>query len=638
MLAPPPPPSEPYHDDAGHVIGSLTAGYISLALSPAGRTALGASSRTARLLDAATAQPLGPSMLGFSAIHASVLSADGTSIAISDGNRPTITTWNAVTGKSLGPSIVYAGRDEGPAWYEGWMAISPDGKMLLVGDNHRKARRWDVASGKEIGTPFPWGKFSDLAFSPDGRIIAAGDKSSLRLWESVTGKALPVAPITDHFLAFSPDSRTLLTTGAAAPPGCGTLRRPRNWVASSPRRDRPSMLHWAVRPSARTASASPPARATASFGSGTSPRASLWGRRSCVATASAPSPLPRMVERSGRPSGTNIRVWDLAGAAEAATTQATWKTDWWPIDIVYRPLAFHPDGESLLMAGGQNEDLTRFREVRTGTPRGPRLDRVDGGEVVSVDVSPDGKTALTGWWTHGGPGKPFNIGDMHFGGGSAVGAVFAWDAANPTKPRRLAEVPEEIMYAVFVKSGQAVAVVSAADANARTMLRLFDATSGQALGDPLPVGPARTEPVAVSPDGRWVVTGTTRAQPGQTAQMWDVTTRQRLGTPLAKAGGVSQIAFSADGRLFATGGGTVVRLWETAGAVPVGDPMVHKGGVTGLTFAKDGKDPGEQQRPSGRQRRGVPVGHPHGPAHSRAAAFSARRGPDRRAARIARPS
>jgi WD40 repeat protein len=587
VLAPPAPPSLPFRDDAGKVIGSVTGGYVQLDLSPGRRTALVRSGVTARLLDAATAEPLGPPLLGFGAIRTAALSADGTTVAISAGDPTTITTWNGVTGKQLGPPIVNRSREQGAAWYEGWLAISPDGKMLLVGDNQRKARRWDVASGKEIGTPFPWEKFTALAFSPDGRIIAAGDKSSFRLWESATGKSQQGQ--MEPFLAFSPDSRTLLT---AAPGGGARL-----WDIESNLelgRLEPEGSE-ALRAGLSCAAFSPDGMRIVTGSGGGVIRIWDYGTRKPVGAPIVCGDGFRALAfaEDGRTiraaCAEKIRVWDLAGAAAAAT--APWKTEWRPISVVYRPLVFHPDGQSLLMAGCQNKDVTRWRDLRTGTPRGPTLVPVAGGKVVSVDVSPDGTTALIGWWTHGGrPGKSFDVGGIKVMGGTGAGAIFVWDTANPTRPRRLADVPEEVMYAVFVKGGQAVALFSAADLNAPTMLRLFDAASGKALGEPLPVGPARTEPVAVSPDARYVVTGTSRAQPAQTAALWDVTARKRLDTPLlAKAGGVSHIAFSADGRLFATGGGTVVRLWRTEGGTPVGDPMVHKGDVTGLTFTPDGK-------------------------------------------------
>src|SRR5439155_24701602 len=90
---------------------------------------------------------------------------------------------------------------------------------------------WEVASGKELRRwhgPGEWHQreISSLAVSPDGKTLATGHTTVIRLWDAVTGRQLrfldghgPVGQAGAGGLAFSPDGRTLLSGGFD-----GTLR------------------------------------------------------------------------------------------------------------------------------------------------------------------------------------------------------------------------------------------------------------------------------------------------------------------------------------------------------------------------------------------------------------------------------
>ena len=112
------------------------------------------------------------------------------------------------------------------------VAFSPDGKRLAACAN-KGIRIWDVASRETQATwPSDSRGSPGLAFSPDGKRLATGGFEGLvELWDTATGQKVQTfkghfGPV--HAMAFSPDGTRLAT-------GCtdGTLRL---WDATA-RRD-----------------------------------------------------------------------------------------------------------------------------------------------------------------------------------------------------------------------------------------------------------------------------------------------------------------------------------------------------------------------------------------------------------------
>src|SRR5262249_2608444 len=81
------------------------------------------------------------------------------------------------------------------------LAFSPDGKLLAAGSKTVKV--WDVRSGQEVLTGS-----GHVLFSPDGKRLAIGPQ----VWELATDKEVMTlkGPIDDlRWMAFSPDSKHL---------------------------------------------------------------------------------------------------------------------------------------------------------------------------------------------------------------------------------------------------------------------------------------------------------------------------------------------------------------------------------------------------------------------------------------------
>jgi RNA polymerase sigma factor (sigma-70 family) len=89
--------------------------------------------------------------------------------------------WNLATGTE---SMFYRG-DTGRAMS---VAFSPDGKTLAAGLRDGAIRMWDVATSKECGYLWEKGQVKAVAFSPDGHTLASAQGNEVKLWDLRSGR------------------------------------------------------------------------------------------------------------------------------------------------------------------------------------------------------------------------------------------------------------------------------------------------------------------------------------------------------------------------------------------------------------------------------------------------------------------
>jgi WD40 repeat protein len=227
------------------------------------------------------------------------------------------------------------------------LAFSPDGRLLAAGDYEGRVRFWSTETGQEVGAPLEHPEIVyGLAFSPDGRMLATGttrarrDFPHARVWDVATRKPLfDPFPATGKdwvmFLHFVPDSTKLLV---------GSNHETRVWSMKdgspvfAPRRQLPDIYTVALAPDGRSYATGDRDGVVRLFdlSTGEPVGRAMQHSRSVQALAFSPD-VRRLV--AGYTDG-NARLWDLKTNEPLGPPVAQSS----PIVAV----AFMPDGQSFL--------------------------------------------------------------------------------------------------------------------------------------------------------------------------------------------------------------------------------------------------------------------------------------------------
>ncbi|WP_431900927.1 protein kinase domain-containing protein [Nonomuraea sp. bgisy101] len=134
--------------------------------------------------------------------------------------------------RSLGQSDLGAFTDPQPAAGTAYR-LADDGASLL-GQRKDEVRRWDLGTGKLVDEhPLPSPSHAWTSLSSDGRIYAAGDSASVRVWDLATGAAVkgawpggkPALHAQGRLLSVTTGFRTRLYSTGGGPPLLDVSRR-----------------------------------------------------------------------------------------------------------------------------------------------------------------------------------------------------------------------------------------------------------------------------------------------------------------------------------------------------------------------------------------------------------------------------
>jgi WD40 repeat protein len=186
--------------------------FWSLAFSPDGSTlAAGSTDATVRFWDVATGELLDTWEAPADLVYGLSYSPEGRFLAAGDGDG-NLLIWNLASGLSALPTLRL---DNPPTVLS--ISFSPDAKTLATGSGFGLIRLWDISTGELLGEMQASSNSVRAIFSPDGSLLAAGSSGfqpdyAVRLWDPANGKI--VRTFEGHTkdvkdLAFSPDGRLL---------------------------------------------------------------------------------------------------------------------------------------------------------------------------------------------------------------------------------------------------------------------------------------------------------------------------------------------------------------------------------------------------------------------------------------------
>ncbi|MER6335015.1 hypothetical protein ABT298_38130 [Streptomyces sp. NPDC001034] len=371
----------------------------------------------------------------------------------------------------------------------------------------------------------PTAPVSAVAFSPDGRRVAAGGvDGALRLRDTRTGTVRRVLPAFGGAvtgLAYGAGGRLV---AAGAPDG--TIRVA-DLVRGTTRLVRPTgigpLTSMSLSPDGRLLAAGGLSGRTELVDTATGRlRARLTGHTEPVRTVTF-SPDGRTVATGG--DDRTARLWDTATGENRAVLTGH-------ADSV-SAMAFSPDGTTL--ATGSRDRTVRLWDVAQEIPD---VVRAGPATVSSMAFTADGRTLATG---------------------EADGTARLWDAAG-TRPRGARSLGTGAVTSLLPgPGGRMRAALIGADG--RTV-RLRDANdrAPRTVTDPGP-RPDTLLATALGPGGRVLATGGT----GGTVRLWDTATGRRRILLTGHTDVVTALAFSRDAHTVVSAGADgTVRLWDTA--------------------------------------------------------------------------
>lgn len=616
---------------SGREVQTLTSGEGGLA-SVGGIYFIGFSSNNrlvtisdaVRVWDLATAQVI--STMGAGGLNTlammggeggAVLSADGTQLArVSTGAEDKIQFLDLTSGRTT-REVDLSDKDLSSVD----MAFAPDGHLFLAGVIDKRMKLWDVtnrANERDLGATTQ--DSSPVRFSRDARLLAMSDGYTVKLWDVTNGRELPAlqAPNSGLFsmpgsvhAGFSDDGKKIATGGFDSPTILWETDTAKQLLKLSGRTNMAYKVAFSADGN--------------QLSSGGRTRWDLRTGRGLRLTAGPtdnqfgfPSPDSRSLATFS-PNSSDVSILEIPSGRKLQTLTPTLS------GVVVQRISFSPDG-NLLVASYIPSEAQLKQNAQPGQYRvsagGVRIwDLKSGRELAAINpalqaseagFSSDGRVLAT-------------LGSM--------GDITLWDTSSGSKLRDLTSSPmaglNQMMTGMGGMTPDQIKKMSRGKPGSMPQMPDLSAMSDMMtnmMGSMSAGTMGRTvTSLAFSPDGRTLAIGGVESKSnidfasmmnpaaqrnkknskppdpdeimknmkveavGQVT-LWDVATGTEIGALKGHGKGVTQVAFSRDGRLLASGSSdNTIRIWDVAGRRELRTLTGHTANIESLDFSPDSR-------------------------------------------------
>jgi|GEM_PF-1021532 len=586
-----------------HVFSGHKTRIGSLAFSPDGKILAAEAYFSIKLWDVTSGRELIPAIQLNWNVNSLAFSPDGKMIA-GGGNDQTTSVWDVTNGKELwkfgevkGYEVDSAGVGHVPAEAVNAIAFSPNDNKLASATADGKVKLWNLGDGTLIKTLSACtSAIRSLIYSPDGKKLITASEGEIKVWDATTrdlvndaaSKAIDNAVKNIASVALAPDGNSLAVVDVDSDLN----------LFSVDERRKPTTFQRKTGGKFNLVAFSPDGETIATGGSGVfgNSEIKLWDKSNGKEIRKLEGYANKLYTIGLSPSGSKlavaddystIHIWNLSGGNavksisaqdghtvrtitsdstglpsitfspdsnsiavgsfagteifDADTGKLQVKLDGAKLDYSGNPLAYMPDGKSLVIAGDKDLSLWDLKTASIAKTFGRYSLENWLSRPTSIAVDPSGR---------------------YLAGSSTDGTTRLWDVNSGKEVRSLCGQKSVVDSLAFSPDGKLIA----------TAEKLGNFTvCDVATGDPVfrfeeGGGSLNIESVAFSPDSRKIAAMDIFGK----IRFWDLGTTNLLGTFVGQADSdpkhlKNAIAFSPNGKvLFSTSGRAKIDVWDLA--------------------------------------------------------------------------